>query len=174
MPGLYESAYPKPRSFPPPVVPGRFTDRARTVMHFANHEARRLNHEYVGTEHILLGLVAEGRGVGAVAVKNLGVSLGTVRAEVERIVIRGADGDLVTVGRLSHTPKAKKVLEYAAEEAQTLNHHFVGTEHLLLGLLRESECLAAVILTNLGLKLEAVREEVLNLLGHNPLLGPQH
>src|SRR5579884_3925720 len=145
----------------------RFTDRARKVMQLANQEAQRFNHEYIGTEHILLGLVKEGSGVAANVLKNLDVDLRKIRLEVERIVQPGAGGDQVVMGRLPHTPRAKKVIEYSIEEARNLNHNYVGTEHLLLGLLREQEGVAAQVLMNLGLKLEDVREEVLNLLGHN-------
>src|SRR6476661_3987959 len=142
----------------------RFTDRARKVMALANQEAQRFNHEYIGTEHILLGLVKEGSGVGANVLKNLDVDLRKVRLEVEKLVKSGPD--MVTMGKLPQTPRAKKVIEYAIEEARNLNHNYVGTEHLLLGLLREHDGVAAQVLMNLGLKLEDVREEVLNLLGH--------
>lgn len=142
----------------------RFTDRARKVMQLANQEAQRFNHEYIGTEHILLGLVKEGSGVAANVLKNLDVDLRKIRLEVEKIVQSGPD--MVTMGKLPQTPRAKKVIEYAMEEARNLNHNYVGTEHLLLGLLREQEGVAAQVLMNLGLKLEDVREEVLNLLGH--------
>jgi ATP-dependent Clp protease ATP-binding subunit ClpC len=142
----------------------RFTDRARKVMQLANQEAQRFNHEYIGTEHILLGLVKEGSGVAANVLKNLEVDLRKIRLEVEKIVQSGPD--MVTMGKLPQTPRAKKVIEYAMEEARNLNHNYVGTEHLLLGLLREQEGVAAQVLMNLGLKLEDVREEVLNLLGH--------
>jgi len=141
----------------------RFTDRARKVMALANQEAQRFNHEYIGTEHILLGLVKEGSGVGANVLKNLGVDLRKVRLEVEKLVKSGPD--MVTMGKLPQTPRAKKVIEFAIEEARNLNHNYVGTEHLLLGLLREHDGVAAQVLMNLGLKLEEVREEVLNLLG---------
>ena len=141
----------------------RFTDRARKVMALANQEAQRFNHEYIGTEHILLGLVKEGSGVGANVLKNLDVDLRKVRLEVEKLVKSGPD--MVTMGKLPQTPRAKKVIEYAIEEARNLNHNYVGTEHLLLGLLREHDGVAAQVLMNLGLKLEEVREEVLNLLG---------
>ncbi len=141
----------------------RFTDRARKVMALANQEAQRFNHEYIGTEHILLGLVKEGSGVGANVLKNLDVDLRKVRLEVEKLVKSGPD--MVTMGKLPQTPRAKKVIEYAIEEARSLNHNYVGTEHLLLGLLRENDGVAAQVLMNLGLKLEDVREEVLNLLG---------
>src|SRR5262249_26218778 len=128
-------------------------------------EAQRFNHEYIGTEHILLGLVKEGSGVAANVLKNLDVDLRKIRLEVEKLVQSGPD--MVTMGKLPQTPRAKKVIEYAIEEARNLNHNYVGTEHLLLGLLREEEGVAAQVLRNLGLKLEDVREEVLNLLGHN-------
>ena len=143
----------------------RFTDRARKVQQLANQEAQRFNHEYIGTEHILLGLVKEGNGVAASVLKNLGVDLRKIRLEVEKLVRSGPD--LVTMGRLPLTPRAKKVIEYSMEEARTLNHNYVGTEHILLGLLREQEGVAAQVLMNLGLKLEEVRGEVLNILGQN-------
>jgi len=142
----------------------RFTDRARKVMQLANQEAQRFNHEYIGTEHILLGLVKEGSGVAANVLKNLDVDLRKIRLEVEKLVQSGPE--MVTMGKLPQTPRAKKVIEYSMEEARNLNHNYVGTEHILLGLLREQEGVAAQVLMNLGLKLEDVREEVLNLLGH--------
>jgi hypothetical protein len=143
----------------------RFTDRARKVMQLANQEAQRFNHEYVGTEHILLGLVKEGSGVAANVLKNLDIDLRKVRLEVEKIVQSGPG--MVTMGKLPQTPRAKKVIEYSIEEARGLHHNYVGTEHLLLGLLREQEGVAAIVLTNLGLKLEGVRQAVLDLLGHD-------
>ncbi|UUO08469.1 ATP-dependent Clp protease ATP-binding subunit [Blastopirellula sp. J2-11] len=142
----------------------RFTDRARKVMQLANQEAQRFNHEYIGTEHILLGLIKEGSGVAANVLKTLEVDLRKIRLEVEKLVQSGPD--MVTMGKLPQTPRAKKVIEYSMEEARNLNHNYVGTEHILLGLLREQEGVAAQVLMNLGLKLEDVREEVLNLLGH--------
>ncbi|MFM7738060.1 MAG: Clp protease N-terminal domain-containing protein, partial [Planctomycetota bacterium] len=142
----------------------RFTDRARKVMQLANQEAQRFNHEYIGTEHMLLGLVKEGTGVAANVLKNLDVDLRKIRLEVEKLVQSGPE--MITMGKLPQTPRAKKVIEYSMEEARNLNHNFVGTEHLLLGLLREHEGVAAQVLMNLGLKLEDVREEVLNLLGN--------
>jgi len=132
-------------------------------MALANQEAQRFNHEYIGTEHILLGLVKEGSGVGANVLKNLGVDLHKVRMEVEKLVKPGPD--MVTMGKLPQTPRAKKVIEYSIEEARNLSHNYVGTEHILLGVLREHEGVAAQVLMSLGLKLEEVREEVLNLLG---------
>jgi ATP-dependent Clp protease ATP-binding subunit ClpC len=136
----------------------RFTERGRKVMQLAEQEARFFNHEYVGTEHILLGLVKEGSGVAANVLKNLDIDLRKIRLEVERIVQPGPDA--VIMGKLPQTPRAKKVIEYAIEEARNLNHNDVGTDHLLLGLLREEEGVASVILTNLGLRLEDVRERI--------------
>jgi ATP-dependent Clp protease ATP-binding subunit ClpC len=132
-------------------------------MALANQEAQRFNHEYIGTEHVLLGLIKEGSGVGANVLRNLGVDLPKVRMEIEKLVKAGPD--MVTMGKLPQTPRAKKVVEYAIEEARNLNHNYVGTEHLLLGLLREHDGVAAQVLLNLGLKLEEVRAEVLSLLG---------
>jgi len=148
----------------------RFTDRARKVMALANQEAQRFNHEYIGTEHVLLGLVKEGSGVGATVLKNLDVDIKKLRLAVEKVVKSGPD--MVTMGKLPQTPRAKKVIEYAIEEARALNHNYVGTEHLLLGLLRETEGVAAQVLMDLGLKLEDVRQEVLNLLGAGLEEGP--
>ena len=148
----------------------RFTDRARKVMQLANQEAQRFNHEYIGTEHVLLGLIKEGSGVAANVLKNLDVDLRKIRLEVEKLVQSGPD--MGTMGKLPQTPRAKKVIEYSMEEARNLNHNYVGTEHILLGLLREQEGVAAQVLMNLGLRLEDVREEVLNLLGHG-LEGPE-
>jgi ATP-dependent Clp protease ATP-binding subunit ClpC len=141
----------------------RFTDRARKVMALANQEAQRFNHEYVGTEHVLLGLVKEGQGVAANVLHNLQVDLKKIRLEVEKIVKSGPA--MVTMGKLPQTPRAKKVIEFAIEEARNLGHNYVGTEHLLLGLLREHDGVAAQVLMNLGLKLDEVRAEVLNILG---------
>ncbi len=148
----------------------RFTDRARKVMALANQEAQRFNHEYIGTEHILLGLVKEGSGVGATVLKNLDVDIKKLRLEIEKHVKSGPD--MVTMGKLPQTPRAKKVIEYAIEEARALNHNYVGTEHILLGILRESEGIAAQVLMHIGLKLEDVRQEVLNLLGAGVDDGP--
>ncbi|HYG76777.1 MAG TPA: ATP-dependent Clp protease ATP-binding subunit, partial [Planctomycetota bacterium] len=141
----------------------RFTDRARKVMSFARQEAERFNHDYIGTEHVLLGLVKEGSGVAANVLENLDVDLEKVRLEVEKLVKPAPD--VVTMGQLPFTPRAKKVLEFAIDEARALDHNYVGTEHLLLGLLREQEGLAAQVLMNLGLKLEDVRNEVMEFLG---------
>jgi ATP-dependent Clp protease ATP-binding subunit ClpC len=148
----------------------RFTDRARKVMALANQEAQRFNHDVIGTEHILLGLVKEGSGVGATVLKNFDVDIKKLRLEVEKHVKSGPD--MVTMGKLPQSPRAKKVIEYAIEEARALNHNYVGTEHILLGLLRESEGIAAQVLVSLGLKLEDVRQEILNLLGAGVEGGP--
>jgi len=142
----------------------RFSDRARKVIQLSNQEAQRFNHEYIGPEHLLLGLIKEGTGIAANVLKNLDIDLRKVRHEVEKLVRSGPD--TVTMGRLPQTPRSKKVLEYAMEEARNLNHNYVGTEHILLGLLREQEGVAAQVLLNLGLQLEEVRREVLGLLGH--------
>jgi ATP-dependent Clp protease ATP-binding subunit ClpC len=141
----------------------RFTDRARKVMNLAKSEAQRLNHEYIGTEHILLGLVQEGSGVAANVLRNMGIDLKRIRAEIEKLV-KGSS-TMVPMGNLPFTPRAKKVLELSLEEASQLGHNYIGTEHLLLGLIKESEGIAARVLTNLGVKLEQVREEVLEFLG---------
>jgi ATP-dependent Clp protease ATP-binding subunit ClpC len=136
-------------------------------MQLANQESLRFNHEYIGTEHILLGLVKEGTGVAANILRNLDIDLRMVRNEVEKLVQAGPD--MVTMGKLPQTPRAKKVIEYAIEEARLFKHEYVGTEHLLLGLIREEEGVAAQVLMHLGLKLEDLREEMLNLLGNGPL-----
>ncbi len=142
----------------------RFTERARKVMALANQEAQRFNHEHLGTEHILLGLVKEGSGVGPYALKNLGVDLHKVRVAVEKRIKAGPD--MVSMGKLPQTEHSKKVLEHAVEEARNLSHNYIGTEHLLLGLLREGDGLAAkVLVADFGLKIENVRHEVLRLLG---------
>ena len=147
----------------------KFTDRARKVMVLAREEAKRFNHEYIGTEHILLGLVKEGSGVAANVLQNLDIDLKKIRMEVEKIVQAGPD--LVSVGQLPFTPRVKKVLEYAVEEARSMGHNYIGTEHQLLGLLREQEGVAAQVLLNLGIKLEDVREEVIDLLGAELVQG---
>ena len=139
----------------------RFTDRAKKVMNLARQEAQRFNHEYIGTEHILLGLVQEGSGVAANVLKNMGIDLHKIRLEVEKIVKTGPA--MVTMGQLPFTPRAKKVLELSMEEAGNLGHNYIGTEHLLLGLLREHEGVAAQVLLNLGAEARDVREEVIEL-----------
>ena len=141
----------------------RFTERAQRVILIAQEEAKRLNHDYVGTEHILLGLIALGEGVASQVLASLGVDLRKVRAEIEKIV--GTGDNMMLLGEIPFTPRAKKVLEYAVEEAQHMGHSYIGTEHILMGLIREEEGVAARVLENLGLKLETVREEVLSILG---------
>jgi ATP-dependent Clp protease ATP-binding subunit ClpA len=147
----------------------RFTDRARKVMQLANQEAQRRNHEYIGTEHILLGLIQEGAGVAANVLKNLDIDFRKICLEVEKIVQSGPED--ARKGKLPQTPRAKQVVEYAIEESRSLSHNYVGTEHLLLGLLREQEGVAAQVLMNLGIRLETIREEVLALLGQNQDVG---
>ncbi|MCR5163475.1 MAG: ATP-dependent Clp protease ATP-binding subunit [Thermoguttaceae bacterium] len=142
----------------------RFTDRARKVLQLANQEAQRLNHEYIGTEHILLGLVKEGSGVASNVLKNLDIDLTKIRREVEKLVNQGTD--MIAMGKLPQTPRAKKAIEYAMDEARNLGHTYVGTEHLLLGLLREEEGIAAQVLMNLGLRLDSVRDEIMELIGN--------
>jgi ATP-dependent Clp protease ATP-binding subunit ClpC len=140
----------------------RFTDRARRAMALANQEAQRFNHEYIGTEHILLGLVKEPGSVAAQALRNLGIDLKKVRLETEKLVQSGPD--TVTLGRLPYTQGAKRALELSMEEARQLGHNYVGTEHLLLGLIREGEGIAARVLANLGANLDTIREEVLHII----------
>jgi ATP-dependent Clp protease ATP-binding subunit ClpC len=141
----------------------RFTDRARKVMQLARQEATRLNHEYIGTEHMLLGLIQEGSGVAANVLRTMDIELSKIRHEIEKLVHTGSS--TVTLGQIPFTPRAKKVLELAVEEAREIGHNYIGTEHLLLGLLRENEGKAAQVLMNMELKLEAVREAVLEELG---------
>ena len=141
----------------------RFTDRARKVMALARKEAQRFSHDFIGTEHILLGLVQEGSGVAANVLKNLDVDSGKIRAEIERQVQGGHS--IVHMGQLPFTPRAKRVLELCQEAAKELRHNYIGTEHLLLGLIREEQGVAATVLKDLGLRLEDVRSEVLEILG---------
>src|SRR5262245_18436729 len=115
----------------------RFTDRDRKIMQLACQEAQRFNHEYIGTEHMLLGLIKEGSEVAANVLKNLDIDLSRVRSEAEKIVQTGPGSEMVTMGKLPQTPRAKKVIESSIEEVRNLNHNYVGTEHLLLGLLLE-------------------------------------
>jgi len=141
----------------------RFTERARKVVILAKEEARRFNHDYIGTEHILLGLIREGEGVAAAVLQKLGVSLENIRLEIEKLVQPGPTTQII--GDIPFTPRAKKALELAAEEARALGHNYIGTEHLLLGLIREGEGIASQVLLNLGLDLNTVRSEVMELLG---------
>jgi ATP-dependent Clp protease ATP-binding subunit ClpC len=141
----------------------RFTERARKVIILAKEEARRFNHDYIGTEHILLGLIREGEGVAAAVLQNMGMSLETIRLEVEKLVQPGPTTQIL--GDIPFTPRAKKVLELAAEEARSLGHNYIGTEHILLGLIREGEGVASQVLMNLGLDLNIVRNQVMQFLG---------
>ena len=143
---------------------GKFTERARKVLSLAQDEAQRFGHSYIGTEHLLLGLVREGDGVAAKALQNLGAELDEVRRAVEFIVGRG---DRMALGEIGLTPRAKKVMELAVDEARRMNHHYIGTEHLLLGLIREGEGIAAGVLESMGISLEQARNEVLRILGQS-------
>jgi ATP-dependent Clp protease ATP-binding subunit ClpA len=140
----------------------RFTDRARRVVVLAQEEARLLNHNYIGTEHMLLGLIHEGEGVAARALESLGISLEAVRAQVEEII---GQGQSAPVGHIPFTPRAKKVFELSLREALQLGHNYIGTEHLLLGLIREGEGVAAQVLVKLGADLARVRQQVVQVLG---------
>ncbi|MFO0932393.1 MAG: Clp protease N-terminal domain-containing protein [Planctomycetota bacterium] len=141
----------------------RFTDRARKAIGLARHEAQRFNHDFIGPEHVLLGLVREGGGVGATALQRLGLDLGAVRVELERRLTPGAR--TVTFGQLPFTADAKQLLERSLEEASRLGHTYIGTEHLLLGLLRVEAGVAAQVLATLGVRLDAARAEITKLLG---------
>lgn len=141
----------------------RFTERARKVIILAKEEAKRFNHDYIGTEHILLGLIKEGESVAAAVLQNLGLSLDTIRLEVEKLVQYGPS--TMVSGDIPFTPKAKKVIELAMDEARRLGHNYIGTEHLLLGLIKEGEGVASHVLMNIGLDLNKVRAEVIKLLG---------
>lgn len=141
----------------------RFTARAKNAMKHAHAEALRFNHEYIGTEHILLGLIKEGTGVAAEVLKKMGVDLRKARLEVEKLVNTGTD--VLAVGRLPNSPQAKRVIERAVEQAQILNHNYVGTEHLLLAIVMDPTCVASQALMNLGLRLEEVRDEIVAMLG---------
>ncbi len=141
----------------------RFTERARKVIILAKEEARRFNHDYIGTEHILLGLIREGEGVAAAGLHKMGLSLENIRLEIEKLVQPGPATQII--GDIPFTPRAKKALELAAEEARSLGHNYIGTEHILLGLIREGEGVASQVLLNSGLDLNGVRNEVMELLG---------
>ena len=143
----------------------RFTDRARRVVVLAQEEARMLNHNYIGTEHILLGLIHEGEGVAAKALESLGISLEAVRQQVEEII---GQGQQAPSGHIPFTPRAKKVLELSLREALQLGHNYIGTEHILLGLIREGEGVAAQVLVRLGADLNRVRRQVIQLLHGRP------
>jgi ATP-dependent Clp protease ATP-binding subunit ClpA len=139
----------------------RFSDRARRVVVLAQEEARTLNHDYIGTEHILLGLMHEGEGVAAKALESLGISLDAVRRQVEEII---GQGQQAPSGHIPFTPRAKKVLELADREARALGHNYIDTEHILLGLIREGDGVAAQVLVKLGADLNRVRQQVIQLL----------
>ncbi|MEE9500001.1 MAG: Clp protease N-terminal domain-containing protein, partial [Candidatus Omnitrophota bacterium] len=141
----------------------RFTERARKIILLAKEEAKRFNHDYIGTEHILLGLIREGEGVAAAVLASLGLGPDKIRFEIEKLVQPGPAA--IVSGDIPFTPKAKKVIELAMDEARNLGHNYIGTEHLLLGLIREGEGIASQVLVNLGLDLDKVRMEVMNLLG---------
>jgi ATP-dependent Clp protease ATP-binding subunit ClpC len=144
----------------------KFTERVRKVIYLAREEAARLQHDYIGTEHLLLGVIREGEGIAATVLNNLGLDLDRIRQEVENMV--SASGGTMTIGEIPFTPRAKRVLELAVEEARSLGHNYVGTEHLLLGLIREGEGVAAKVLLELGVDRKRVREETLKLLGGTP------
>ena len=141
----------------------RFTERVRKVMYLAREEAGRLHHDYIGTEHLLLGIIREGEGIAATVLNNLGLDLDTIRQSIENMV--PTSGGTLTIGEIPFTPRAKRVLELSVEEARLFGHNYVGTEHLLLGLIREGEGVAARVLMELGADRKRVREETLKLLG---------
>jgi ATP-dependent Clp protease ATP-binding subunit ClpC len=139
----------------------RFTDRARRVVVLAQEEARTLNHTYIGTEHILLGLTREGEGVAAKALESLGISLDAVRQQVEETT---GQGQHAPSGHIPFTPRAKNVLELSLSESVQLGHNYIGTEHILLGLIRQGDGVAAQVLSGLGADLDGTREQVIRLL----------
>src|SRR5260370_9183564 len=141
----------------------KFTERARKVFSSAQEEAQRFQHNYIGTEHLLLGLVREEEGVAAKVLHQLGVELQAVRDAVELIIGRG---DRIVLGEIGLTPRAKKVIELAIDEARRMNHHYIGTEHLLLGLVREGEGIAAGVLESMGVTWEKARTQTIQLLSH--------
>jgi len=147
----------------------RFSDRARLVVVLAQEESRKLNHNYIGTEHILLGLIREGKGVAAKTLGSLGISLDPVRQQVEEIIGRGQE---TPQGHIPFTPRAKKVLELSLRESRQLGHDYIGTEHILLGLIREGDGVAAQVLVRLGADLNRVRQQVIQLLNEHPAEEP--
>ena len=155
----------------------KFTERVRKVMYLAREEAARLQHDYIGTEHLLLGLIREGEGIAANVLSNLGLDLDVIRQAVESMV--ASPGGTLTIGEIPFTPKAKRVLELSIDEARQLGHNYIGTEHILLGLIREGEGVAAQVLGKLGADLNKVRQQVIQLLsgyqGKEPATsgGPQ-
>jgi ATP-dependent Clp protease ATP-binding subunit ClpA len=149
----------------------KFTDRARKVLRLAQEEAQHFQHNYIGTEHILLGLVREQEGVAAQVLMSMGVDLRGVRSAVEFIIGRG---DRIVLGEVGLTPRAKKVIEFAVDEARSMNHHYIGTEHLLLGLIREGEGIGAGVLQSMGVNLEKVRTSTIRILSRSSdtIIGP--
>lgn len=149
---------------------GRFTERAQKVLSLAQEEAVRLGHNNIGTEHILLGLIREGEGIAAKALVALGLGLEKIQDEVESLIGRGQEQPT----NIAYTPRAKKVIELSMDEARKLGHTYVGTEHILLGLIREGEGVAARVLNNLGVSLNKARQQVLQLLGSSETVSPSH
>ncbi|MDM7915570.1 MAG: Clp protease N-terminal domain-containing protein, partial [Candidatus Eisenbacteria bacterium] len=144
----------------------KFTERVRKVIFLAREEASRLQHDSIGTEHLLLGLLREGEGIAATVLNNLGLDLDLIRQRVESLVAQ--TGGTLTIGEIPFTSNAKRVLELAVDEARQLQHNYIGTEHLLLGLIREGEGVAAKVLTDMGVDRKKVRDETLKLLGGTP------
>jgi ATP-dependent Clp protease ATP-binding subunit ClpC len=148
----------------------RFTDRARRVVVLAQEESRMLSHNFIGTEHILLGLIHEGQGVAALTLESLGISLEAVRRQVEQII---GQGQATPTGHIPFTPRAKKVLELSLRESLQLGANYIGTEHILLGLIREGEGVAAQVLRQLGADLSRVRQAVIQQLSGYPIAAPE-
>jgi ATP-dependent Clp protease ATP-binding subunit ClpC len=146
----------------------KFTDRARKVLTYAQDESQRFNHNYIGTEHLLLGLIREGDGVAALALGNMGVDLSKVRTAVEFIIGRG---DRPVSGEIGLTPRGKRVIELAIDESRRLDHDYIGTEHLLLGLVRVGDGIAAGVLESLGVSLDRTRAEVIRAIANGEDLG---
>jgi hypothetical protein len=146
----------------------KFTDRARKVLTYAQEESQRFNHNYIGTEHLLLGLIREGDGVAAVALKNMGVELSKVRTAVEFII---GQGDRPVSGEIGLTPRGKRVIELAIDESRRLDHNYIGTEHLLLGIVRVGDGIAAGVLESLGVGLDRTRAEVIRVIANGDDLG---
>ncbi|MEO0098043.1 MAG: Clp protease N-terminal domain-containing protein, partial [candidate division WOR-3 bacterium] len=151
----------------------RFTERVKRVIQLARQEARRMHHDYIGTEHLLLGIIREGGGVAALVLTNLGIDLEDLRRAVENAVSYGQEA--LVVGEIPLNQEARAALNYAIEEAKSMNHSYIGTEHLLLGLLREERGIASQVLTSLGAEIEMVRNEILRVLGGEGIIStPKH
>ena len=148
----------------------KFTERVRKVIYLAREEAARLQHDYIGTEHLLLGVIREGEGIAATVLNNLGLDLDRIRQEVENMV--SASGGTMTIGEIPFTPRAKRVLELAVEEARSLGHNYVGTEHLLLGLLREDRGIAALVLKDAGITIDPARQRLIEILRESSSEAP--